>query len=271
MLVISFSYPIMQWVEIERALLRYNHYITRKRSCMGAGHALKSMRRYPESVALDGPSASGKSTVGCLLAATLCYRFVDTGLMYRALTWRALQESIDLNDHSSLGLTADELDFKMHLDGERHWRMIVDDEDVTEFLHLDTVNRNVSPVSAIPAVRDALISRQRAMALDGAIVMAGRDIGTVVLPDADLKIFVTASVGVRAKRRRLEFMRKRERLTYLEVLEAIKRRDRIDSTRKHSPLRAAQDAITIDTDQLGTDEVVKSIMSICDNFVERSH
>ena len=154
-------------------------------------------------VALDGPGSSGKSSVGAAAARQLGYRFFDTGLLYRAITWLALARSVGSHDEEALVALVDDLELAEDEDG-RLSRVLSDGRDVTDAVRGPEVDANVSAISAIPAVRTALLERQRALAADGGIVMAGRDIGTVVLPDADLKLFLDASVEERARRRTLE-------------------------------------------------------------------
>lgn len=216
----------------------------------------------PERVALDGPSASGKSTIGSSLASKWGHLFLDTGLMYRAVTFRALQQSIDLDDIDSLSELASNLKWDIAPDSSNSWRLIVDDDDVTDDLHIASVNQSVSKVSAVLAVRQAMVTQQRLISKRAPIVMAGRDIGTVVMPDAPLKIYLTASDQTRATRRYKDFHARGDKVDYVEVLRDIRRRDNIDSTRQHSPLRPAQDAIILSTDDLNAEEVITRILDL---------
>jgi cytidylate kinase len=208
-------------------------------------------------IAIDGPVGAGKTVVGWRLAGRLGYRFLDTGLMYRAVTLAALDRGTDFESDEALAEVANALAFEMR-EGEEADRLLVDGEDVTDRLRRTEVEANVSRVSAVPGVRAALVNAQREMADNGGIVMVGRDIGTVVLPGADLKVFLDASQDTRAKRRTDETPGAR----YENVLESLIRRDRIDSGRTVSPLRAAEDAQVIDTDGMTIDEVVEHIMSL---------
>ena len=216
----------------------------------------------PDKIALDGASASGKSTVGKELAHRLGCGFLDTGMMYRAVTLLALQGSIALNDTSGLGDIAERSFFEVARNHNRGWRLIADGEDLTDELNSDLINQHVSPVSAVSEVRRALVRQQRRIAESGQIVMVGRDIGTVVLPDAPLKVYLSASPETRARRRTEDTVGNIDRLDYDEVLRSIKMRDEIDSTREDSPLRPADDAVIIDTDDLTADEVVEAIMEL---------
>ena len=213
------------------------------------------------SIAIDGPVASGKTSVGRLLAERLGYRFLDTGIMYRAVTWAAMQRGLDLGDRAALGRLASVLEIRL-TSGEGGDRLVVDGLDVTDLLRDHEVERGVSLVAAASGVRSALVEQQRRIAGDGAIVMVGRDIGTVVLHDASAKVFLMASVGVRAHRRHQELRTRGDSIEYQEVVDDLVRRDKIDSERADSPLRAAEDAVQIDTDNLEIEEVVQEILSI---------
>ena len=214
---------------------------------------------------MDGSAASGKSTVGRRLAARLGYPFLDTGIMYRAITYAALQRGIDLSDDDALSELAASVEIAVGLpvpgsDGSA--TITVDGEDVTSRLRGAAVEESVSLVSRVPGVRDALVQKQREIAAGREIVMAGRDIGTVVLPAADLKVYLDASLEERAARRHREFARLGRNLTEEEVLQDIRRRDQIDSQRAVSPLRPADDAVIIDTDGLTLDAVMDKVLGL---------
>jgi len=198
-------------------------------------------------VALDGPASSGKSSVGAAAAAQLGYRFCDTGLLYRAVTWLALHRVISVDDPAGLVRLVGEI---VLLDdgGGRLSHVAIDGVDRTDDVRKPDVDVAVSAVSGVAELRQALLARQRALADAGRIVMAGRDIGTVVLPDADLKLFLDASVEERARRRALERGVEPDSPEGLEILDELRRRDRLDSTRRVAPLRAAEDAVVIKTD-----------------------
>ncbi len=211
------------------------------------------------AITIDGPVAAGKTVVGTLVARSLQCRFLDTGAMYRAVTWAALEDGIDLEDEPDLVELANRMDMRLvQVDGGQ--RLLVDGQDITDHLREPEVERGVSPVAKVPGVRTAMREQQQLIAEDGDIVMAGRDIGTVVLPDAQVKIFLTASVEVRARRRHEEMLHAGRLAEYEQVLSDLKRRDKIDSERDDSPLRPADDSITIDTDRLGIDEIAREII-----------
>lgn len=213
------------------------------------------------NIAIDGPVASGKTTVGRLVARRLKCGFLDTGIMYRAATLAALDRGVDLHDDD--GLVALVLGICMHLKaGEQAERLLIDGEDVTDKLRDSTVERNVSRVSSVPGVRRALVCHQRRIASSGPIVMVGRDIGTVVLPDASVKVFLDASVEVRARRRHAEISQSGQSADYDQVKSDIARRDQIDTSRADSPLKPADDAIIIQTNDLGIDEIAGRIIAM---------
>jgi cytidylate kinase len=198
-------------------------------------------------VALDGPASSGKSSVGAAAATQLGYRFCDTGLLYRAVTWLALHRVVSVDNPDGLVRLVSEI---VLLDdgGGRLSHVAIDGVDRTGDVRRPDVDAAVSAVSGVAELRRALLARQRALAAGGRIVMAGRDIGTVVLPDADLKLFLDASVEERARRRAVERGIEPGSPEALEILEELRRRDRLDSTRAVAPLRAAEDAVVIRTD-----------------------
>jgi cytidylate kinase len=216
-------------------------------------------------IAIDGPAASGKSAVGVSLARSLGYRFFDTGAMYRAVTWLALRRGVDVHDAVALAALADGADVAVRDtpgDAIEPTGVIVDGEDATPHLREADVEANVSLVSRVPGVREALVRIQRDLAAAGNVVMAGRDIGSVVLPDARLKVYLDASVGVRARRRAAQ-MREAGIEPNLEALMVdLSRRDGIDSSRRTSPLTAAPDAVIINTDALSIQEVVRRIEAL---------
>ena len=230
---------------------------------------------YPLTIAIDGPAASGKSTIGALLAERLGYVYFDTGVMYRAVTWVALQRGIPIEDEGAVTHLSEDLHIEVTKpteDDGRQYTVYADGEDVTWDLRRPEVNRHVSPVSAYAGVRASLVAQQRRIALAGSIVMVGRDIGTHVLPQAGLKIYLEAVVDERAWRRHAEVMerhaseqlgRARERdAEYESILEALIRRDRIDSSREVSPLRPADDACVIDTSEMTVDQVLDRVLEL---------
>jgi CMP/dCMP kinase len=217
----------------------------------------------PTTIAIDGPAASGKSTIAAALAAKLGYLYFDTGVMYRAATWAALDRGVSISDESAVTRMTEALQIDVKppsaSDG-RQYDVLCDGRDVTWAIRAPDVDANVSPVSVYPGVRSALTSQQRRIGLRGNVVMVGRDIGTVVLPEAPLKIYLDASPEERALRRYREVRaRGDETQTYEAILENVKRRDAIDSGRATAPLKAAPDAIILDSTGLSIAEVVAQV------------
>ncbi|MEZ0395444.1 MAG: (d)CMP kinase [Anaerolineales bacterium] len=220
----------------------------------------------PNIIAIDGPAASGKSTLGKRLADALGYLFFDTGVMYRAVTWAALQRGIPIEDEAGVTRLAETAQIDVRppsRDDGRACDVLVDGVDCTWETRRPEVDANVSPVSAYPGVRRALAAQQRRIGLRGRVVMVGRDIGTVVLPEADLKIYLDASPEERARRRYREILGRGGQADYEEILAGVRRRDEIDSTRAVAPLRPAQDAVILDSDRLNADEVFARVEALC--------
>jgi CMP/dCMP kinase len=217
------------------------------------------------AIAIDGPAASGKSAVGARVAESLRYRFIDTGAMYRAMTWLALRRAIDVHDPDALARLAGDarIEVRDAAPGANEPTIVlVGGEDATAHLRDADVDANVSFVSRVPAVRAALVRIQRDLAAAGHVVMAGRDIGTVVLPDAGLKLYLDASVAVRAERRAQQLRAAGIAADVAALAAELARRDSIDSTREASPLTAATDAVIIHTDGMPIDEVVARIVEL---------
>jgi cytidylate kinase len=211
------------------------------------------------TVALDGPGSSGKSSVGAAAARAVGYRFFDTGLLYRAVTWLAEARGVPVDDPDGLVELIAALRLAEDEDG-RLARVVVDGVDHTAEVRSPAVDAAVSAVSAVPEVRAALLARQRELAADGGIVMAGRDIGTVVLPDADLKVYLDASVAERARRRTEERGLDPAGPEAMAILEALRRRDHLDATRVVAPLRVPEDARIITTDGNTFEETVAAVV-----------
>ena len=209
-------------------------------------------------IAIDGPAAAGKSTIAQKVAQMLGYIYIDTGAMYRAVTLKALNEKIDVEDEETIANMLKDTTIRLTNDK----KVFLDEVDVTDAIRQPIVSQNVSAVSAIRFVRDELKNRQIDYAKTDNVVMDGRDIGTNVLPHADYKIFMTASVDVRAKRRYDENLRRSIPCDLETLKEEIELRDKLDSTRKHSPLTKAEDAIVVDTSDLTIDEAVEAIINI---------
>ncbi|WP_018130762.1 (d)CMP kinase [Effusibacillus pohliae] len=213
-------------------------------------------------VAIDGPAGAGKSTVAKMVAKRLGLLYIDTGAMYRAVTWKAIASGIPFSDEEQMVELASTIDISFDSDDDRQI-VRVDGADVTQQIRSPEVTEHVSTVSAIPGVRSQLVKLQQKMAGRLGVVMDGRDIGTCVLPDAEVKIFLTASLEERARRRLEELLSKGVRTDLEEVMASLARRDEMDSTRDLAPLRKAEDAYSIDTTGLSVPEVVDRIVSIC--------
>jgi CMP/dCMP kinase len=221
----------------------------------------------PKIIAIDGPAASGKTTLGKNLAQGLGYLFFDTGVMYRAITWLAIQRELPLHDETIINQLAEESEIDILPPTENDGRnsdIHVQGQDITWKIREPEVDRHVSLVSSYLGVRQALSKQQRRIGLRGQVVMVGRDIGTVVLPEADLKIFLEASAQVRARRRFLEMEDRQSQMSYQKILAAMIERDRFDSTRDIAPLKAAEDAIVIDSDKMDSAEVLQKVKELLD-------
>lgn len=219
----------------------------------------------PTIIAIDGPAASGKSTVAQKLAANLGYLYFDTGVMYRAATLAALRQLGSVQDEQGVSNLVNAIRIDVQppsVEDDRMYDVILDDEDVTWAIRQPEVDANVSVVSAYPGVRAALTGLQRQVGQRGSVVMVGRDIGTIVFPEAGLKIYLDASVEERARRRYQESRLRGGSTPYEEILASMKRRDQIDSTRAVAPLRAAEDAIIVNTDGLDVCGVINRITAL---------
>lgn len=229
----------------------------------------------PRVIAIDGPAGSGKSTVGYGVAQVLDFLYFDTGAMYRAVTWAALQAGVALEDGEVVGKLAEEIemDIRPPSDVALHGRnsmVLVNGVEVTSEIRRPEVDQRVSVVSAHTRVRQALSQQQKRVGArygqgDGekpGVVMVGRDIGTVIMPDAALKIYLDATAEERARRRHRELLSKGKEIGFQQVYDDIVRRDQIDSQRAMSPLRAADDAVVIDTSNMGVERVVKTILDL---------
>ena len=217
-------------------------------------------------IALDGPAASGKSTLGRTLADSLGYLFFDTGIMYRAITWIALRHDMDLHNEAAITELAQNAQIDIQppsKDDGRACDVLIGEKDVTWDMRDNDVDANVSIVSAYAGVRKALSDHQRRIGMRGKVVMVGRDIGTVVLPEADIKIYLDASAEERAKRRYEEIIARGEKADYDEILKKVIERDRIDSTRAVAPLRPADNAVIIDSDQMDAAQVFERVLALC--------
>lgn len=214
------------------------------------------------NIAIDGPASAGKSTIAKKVAEQLGYIYLDTGAMYRTLTYAALSNEVDLQDEEALHTLLKGIRITFLTAENEMQRVFLNDEDVTDSIRSEEVTQNVSLVSSFAKVREEMVARQKSIARSGGVVMDGRDIGTVVLPDAEVKIFMTATAEERALRRYKENIAKGMTTSLEELTEDMKRRDHLDSTRSVSPLRKAEDAIGLDSTHLEIDEVVKQILGI---------
>lgn len=223
----------------------------------------------PITIAIDGFSGCGKSTLARSLADKLDYRYIDTGAMYRAVTLYFIRNDIELDDTMGIAqaLPQIEIDFKPASDRDGKVTLL-NNENIEKEIRGLAVSKLVSPVATISAVRRAMVAQQRRMGSEGAVVMDGRDIGTVVFPDADLKLFLVADLEVRAQRRQAELEAHGQSVTIDEVLENLKERDRIDSSRADSPLKQANDAIVIDNSDLSFEELVERAMAEVNRIID---
>ena len=213
------------------------------------------------TVAIDGPAGAGKSSVAKVLAKRVHYLYIDTGAMYRAFTWAVLEKGIDIADEKAVRSLVDTIDIRLEPQADL-CRVYVGATEVTDAIRTQRVSSHVSQVAALAVVREKLVKLQQAMAKDGGVILDGRDIGTVVLPDADIKVFLTASVASRAHRRYLEVKEKGSSETYEEIAASIAARDDMDSHRAVSPLKKADDAVVVDNSDLNLEETADVILKL---------
>ncbi|WP_334071605.1 MULTISPECIES: (d)CMP kinase [Paenibacillus] len=219
------------------------------------------------NIAIDGPAGAGKSTIARRVAGMLSYIYVDTGAMYRAATWYFQQLGIKPEDEEQVLQTVPNLVIEL-IPGEDGQRVSVNGQEATEKIRSLAVNAQVSRYAQIEGLRGRLVSLQRQMALRKGVVMDGRDIGTTVLPDAEVKVFMTASVEERARRRYKE-MKEQDQITLEQLIRDMDERDRLDREREISPLRQAEDAVLLDTTNMTLDEVAETIVSMCRTYVRK--
>ena len=219
-------------------------------------------------IAIDGPAGAGKSEISRGLAAKLGFAYLDTGAMYRAIGLKAMRLGAPLDEESSLAAILDNTALEVHCSVNGAPVILLDGENVTESIRTPEVSMKASEVSALPEVREFLLETQKDIAREYNVIMDGRDIGTVVLPDADLKIYLTASAEERASRRYLEMEDKPDKPTYDQILEDIKQRDYNDMHRAVSPLRQADDAVLIDSTTMGFHEVCEEIMDLIEQRLD---
>ncbi|MFY0214771.1 (d)CMP kinase [Bacillus cereus] len=220
------------------------------------------------SIAIDGPAAAGKSTVAKVVAKELSYVYIDTGAMYRTLTYAALEQKVDIENEEQLMEVVKNVNIEFQ-QGENTQLVFLNGQDVSEVIRTPDVTNRVSIVAKHRLVREEMVRRQQELAKKGGVVMDGRDIGTHVLPDAEVKIFMLASVEERAERRHLENLNKGFDSNLEQLKEEIAQRDKLDSEREVSPLKKADDALELDTTSLSIEEVVQKIMSIVSGVIAK--
>ncbi|WP_297710471.1 (d)CMP kinase [Dysosmobacter sp.] len=217
---------------------------------------------HPISIAIDGPSGAGKSTLARRLATTLRFLYVDTGAIYRTIAYYAYANHLDPADEAAVLAALPDIRIELRHDAEGLQRMILNGEDVTDAIRLPQISQYASVVSAYPGVRAFLLEMQRDFARKGSVIMDGRDIGTVVLPQADVKVFLTASPEARARRRCLELEQRGTPEPFDQVLSEIQQRDWDDSHRETAPLRRAEDAVVVDTTELNFEESLAALLTV---------
>jgi len=220
-------------------------------------------------IAIDGPSGAGKSTTAKILARRLNYKYIDTGAMYRAVTLQALQKNIDFSAKKEIANLANKLDIDFSFpDAEGKVKVYLEGKEVSDELRTAEVDKNVSEIASIPKVREIMLIKQRELAKTDSVVMDGRDIGSRVLPEADLKIYLTANLTTRAERRKEELHNRGEKLDLEKVKCDLNERDKKDQNRDHSPLTKAEDAIEVTTDNKTPQEVVEEICRLLEEEEE---
>ena len=219
------------------------------------------MNTHKIAVAVDGPAGAGKSSISKIVAKKLGYLYIDTGAMYRSVTWAVLHNHIDVNNQKAVEALLPELDLTMEASDDS-CKVFIAGQDVTDFIRKPQVNNAVSIVASYKGVRQYLVERQRLMAEAGGVILDGRDIGSVVLPNAELKIYLTASVEARAMRRYLEVKGTVNEQTLEDIKDSVMQRDDMDKNRKESPLIQVEDAVLVDSSEMTFDETVEHILHL---------
>lgn len=219
------------------------------------------MNTHKIAVAVDGPAGAGKSSISKIVAKKLGYLYIDTGAMYRSVTWAVLHNHIDVNNQKAVEALLPELDLTMEASDDS-CKVFISGQDVTDFIRTPQVNNAVSIVASYKGVRQYLVERQRLMAEAGGVILDGRDIGSVVLPNAELKIYLTASVEARAMRRYLEVKGTVNEQTLEDIKDSVMQRDDMDKNRKESPLIQVEDAVLVDSSEMTFDETVEHILHL---------
>ena len=219
------------------------------------------MNTHKIAVAVDGPAGAGKSSISKIVAKKLGYLYIDTGAMYRSVTWAVLHNHIDVNNQKAVEALLPELELTMEASDDS-CKVFISGQDVTDFIRTPQVNNAVSIVASYKGVRQYLVERQRLMAEAGGVILDGRDIGSVVLPNAELKIYLTASVEARAMRRFLEVKGTVKEQTLEDIKDSVMQRDDMDKNRKESPLIQVEDAVLVDSSEMTFDETVEHILHL---------
>lgn len=219
------------------------------------------MNTHKIAVAVDGPAGAGKSSISKIVAKKLGYLYIDTGAMYRSVTWAVLHNHIDVNNQKAVEALLPELDLTMEASDDS-CKVFIAGQDVTDFIRTPQVNNAVSIVASYKGVRQYLVERQRLMAEAGGVILDGRDIGSVVLPNAELKIYLTASVEARAMRRYLEVKGTVNEQTLEDIKDSVMQRDDMDKNRKESPLIQVEDAVLVDSSEMTFDETIEHILHL---------
>ena len=219
------------------------------------------MNTHKIAVAVDGPAGAGKSSISKIVAKKLGYLYIDTGAMYRSVTWAVLHNHIDVNNQKAVEALLPELDLTMEASDDS-CKVFIAGQDVTDFIRTPQVNNAGSIVASYKGVRQYLVERQRLMAEAGGVILDGRDIGSVVLPNAELKIYLTASVEARAMRRYLEVKGTVNEQTLEDIKDSVMQRDDMDKNRKESPLIQVEDAVLVDSSEMTFDETVEHILHL---------
>lgn len=219
------------------------------------------MNTHKIAVAVDGPAGAGKSSISKIVAKKLGYLYIDTGAMYRSVTWAVLHNHIDVNNQKAVEALLPELELTMEASDDS-CKVFISGQDVTDFIRTPQVNNAVSIVASYKGVRQYLVERQRLMAEAGGVILDGRDIGSVVLPNAELKIYLTASVEARALRRYLEVKGTVNEQTLEDIKDSVMQRDDMDKNRKESPLIQVEDAVLVDSSEMTFDETVEHILHL---------
>lgn len=219
-------------------------------------------------IAIDGPAGSGKSTIARMLAKRLGFRYLDTGAMYRAITWKAMQKGANLEDKDALSHIADQTNIEFH-GSDENLDVFVDGVNVTKEIRLPSVTNNIHYISDTPGVRQRMVKLQRKFASEGNTVAEGRDMGTVVFPQAERKFFLDADVEERARRRHAEFEPTNKKISYNDVIKDIETRDKRDTTRDNSPLIKGSDAVYINTTKMAVEDVFNMILKEIGHIIKK--